>query len=243
MGIAIVTGASRGIGEAIAKKLAQDGNDIIIGCTKDTEKAQAVATACRSFGVKAEVMAWNVADYEECKQATKKIKEDFGVPTILVNNAGITKDGLLVRMGEQQFNDVISVNLNGTFNMLSLCGAMMMRAKTGTIINISSVAGVYGNAGQVNYSASKAGVIGMTKSASKELGTRGITVNAIAPGFIDTDMTAELSDDIKNMATNQISLKRFGKVEEVAEVAGFLASKAASYITGQVILVDGGMSL
>lgn len=242
MGLAIVTGGSRGIGAAISEKLAADGHDIVINCASSVEKAEAVAEKCRAYGVKAVVKQWDVSDYDACAQALAEIKAELGVPYILVNNAGITRDGLLVRMKEEQFDAVIRTNLKGAFNMLSQCGAMMMRAKQGRIINIASVAGIAGNAGQINYSAAKAGLIGMTKTACKELGARGITVNAVAPGFIDTDMTQNLPDAIKEGAVKQIPLGRFGKPEEIAAAVAFLASDAAAYITGQTLVVDGGMT-
>lgn len=243
MGIAIVTGASRGIGAAIARKLAQCGNDVVINCASNVDKAEVVAEQCRAFGVKAVATAWDVSDYAACGKALAEIKDTLGVPTILVNNAGITRDGFIVRMTEQQFDDVIRINLKGTFNMASQCGAMMMRAKTGSIINISSVVGITGNASQANYAASKAGVIGLTKSAAKELGARGIRVNAIAPGFIASDMTDVLPEEVVKAMLAQVSLRRCGQPEEIAEVVAFLASDAAAYITGQVIIADGGMGL
>ena len=241
MGIAIVTGGSRGIGAAISEKLSADGHDIVINCASSVEKAEAVAEKCRAHGVKAMVKQWNVADYAACEAAVKEIKEEWGVPDILVNNAGITRDGLLVRMKPDQFDAVVSTNLGGVFNMTQIVGAMMMRAKKGAIISLSSVVGISGNAGQANYAASKAGVIGLTKSAAKELGARGVRVNAVAPGFIESDMTDVLPEEVKKNMLGQIAMKRCGKPEEIANIVSFLASDAASYVTGQVIVADGGM--
>ncbi|MGM9613505.1 MAG: 3-oxoacyl-[acyl-carrier-protein] reductase [Butyricicoccus sp.] len=241
MGIAIVTGGSRGIGAAIARRLAQAGHDIVVNCASSVEKAEVVAEECRALGVNAVAMQWDVSDHAACEKALAEIKEKMGVPYILVNNAGITRDGLMVRMKEEQFDEVININLKGAFNMLQLCGAMMMRAKAGRIINITSISGLAGNAGQVNYCAAKAGMIGMTKTAAKELGARGITVNAVAPGWIDTEMTEKVPETIKEGAKKQIALGRFGKPEEIASAVAFLASDEASFITSQTLVVDGGL--
>ena len=241
MGIAIVTGGSRGIGAAIARRLAQAGHDIVVNCASSIDKAEAVAAECRALGVRAAAMQWDVSDHAACEKALAEIKEKMGVPYILVNNAGITRDGLMVRMKEAQFDEVIHINLKGAFNMMQLTGAMMMRAKQGRIINITSVSGLAGNAGQVNYCAAKAGMIVMTKTAAKELGARGITVNAVAPGWIDTEMTEKVPEDIREGAKKQIALGRFGKPEEIASAVAFLASDEATFITGQTLVVDGGL--
>lgn len=239
--VAVVTGASRGIGRAIALRLAQDGCKVIINYNGSEEAAQKVKAEIEALGQEAEVMQCNVADYDSCQQFIEKIIADNGRIDVLVNNAGITKDGLLMRMTEDDFDRVIDTNLKGTFHTIRFASRYMLKQKSGRIINMASVVGVSGNAGQANYAASKAGVIGLTKTAARELASRGITVNAIAPGFIDTDMTGVLSDTVKENSRKQIPLGTFGKPEDVAAAAAFLASDAAGYITGQVLHVDGGM--
>lgn len=239
--VAIVTGASRGIGRATAKKLASLGAMVVINYNGSEEEAKKVQQEILAEGGKAELMQCNVADHIACEAFIKNVIETYGRIDILVNNAGITKDGLLIRMREQDFSDVIDVNLKGTFHCIRFASRYMMKQKSGRIINLSSVVGVTGNAGQVNYAASKAGVIGMTKSAAKELAGRGITVNAVAPGFIKTDMTEILSEKVKEEMKKQIPLGTFGKAEDVADTIAFLASEEARYITGQVLHVDGGM--
>ncbi len=239
--IAVVTGASRGIGKAIAKKLAELGATVIVNFNGSQEKAQEVVAEIEAAGGKADMVQCNVADYAACETFLKDIIEKYGKIDILVNNAGITKDGLLMRMSEEDFGKVIDINLKGTFNCMRFASRQMMKQKNGRIINMSSVVGVCGNAGQVNYAASKAGVIGMTKSAAKELASRGITVNAIAPGFIETDMTNVLSDKVKEESVKQIPMGCFGQAEDIAAAVAFLASDEARYITGQVLHVDGGM--
>lgn len=244
---AVITGGARGIGSAIAKRLAKDGYNIAL-CVRNEDTflnkgGKETLDSCKEFGVKAMYFTADVSSYSECEIMVKQIKEAFGSIDVLVNNAGITKDTLLVRMSEQQFDDVIDANLKSAFNMMKPVGAIMMKQRSGRMINITSVVGLYGGAGQVNYSASKAGMVGMTLSASKELGARGITVNAIAPGYIQTPMTDVLSDDLKSAILGLITLKRYGKPEEIAGTVSFLASEDASYITGQVIVVDGGMML
>ncbi|HIT79978.1 MAG TPA: 3-oxoacyl-[acyl-carrier-protein] reductase [Candidatus Faecivivens stercorigallinarum] len=241
---ALITGASQGIGACIAKTLAADGFNIAIDCYSEREVengGEAVAAACRELGVEAECFVADVSNFEACGELVKAVKARFGSIDALVNNAGITKDGLMVRMSEAQFDAVINVNLKGTFNMLRHVGAVMMRQRGGRIVNISSVAGVFGNAGQINYSASKAGVIGMTKTVAKELGSRGVTCNAVAPGFVRTPMTDVLEEDYKAEILKQISLGRLGEPEDIANAVSFLVSDKASYITGQVLVVSGGM--
>ena len=240
---AIITGGVRGIGKAIAREFCENGADGLLCYRSNDEQARKTAEELAGFGTRIELLKGDVADPETAKAAVAKAKECFGRVDILVNNAGITRDKLLMRMSDTDFTDVISANLNGSFYFLSAAAKVMIKQKSGRIINLSSVAGVKGNPGQVNYSASKAGVVGMTMSAAKELGRRGITVNAIAPGFIDTDMTAVMTDDQKAKAAEAISLGRTGKPEDVAKTALFLASDGASYITGQTICVDGGLNM
>jgi len=223
--VALVTGASRGIGAKIAERLKKDGFEVAINDIKDAEYSA------------------DVSDYAACEELVKSIKEKFGRIDVLVNNAGITRDGLLVRMSESDYDSVIAVNQKSVFNLMKLVGAIMFKQKSGSIINLSSVAGVYGNAGQVNYSASKAAVIGMTKAAAKELAPRGITVNAIAPGFIETPMTDVLTEAQKAMILERIAMNRYGKPEEVAGLVSFLAGEDSRYITGQVIEISGGLSI
>lgn len=240
---ALVTGAGRGIGAAIAKKLADKGATVIINYSGNDKAAQNILDDIAADGNKAEIYKCNVADYEEVEQMIQYVVQKYKKIDILINNAGITRDGLIMRMSEKDFDDVIDVNLKGTFNCIRHVARQMIKQRCGRIVNMSSVVGIAGNAGQVNYAASKAGVIGITKSAAKELAARGITVNAIAPGYIDTDMTRVLSDDIKDGIVSQIPLKRMGQVSDIADAAVFLVSDRASYITGQVLSVDGGMNM
>lgn len=240
---AVVTGASRGIGRAIAMELAEQGAEVIINYNGSRESARKVKQEIESKGKRAEAVQCNVADYDQCSEFISNVIKSCGKIDILVNNAGITRDGLLMKMPEQDFDDVLAVNLKGTFNTMRAVARQMIKQRSGRIINMSSVVGICGNAGQANYAASKAGIIGMTKSAAKELASRGITVNAVAPGFVETEMTAVLSDKVKEDAVRQIPLGRFGKPEDIAGTVAFLASEAAGYITGQVIQVDGGMAI
>ena len=241
--IAVVTGASRGIGKAIAMKFAQLGATVVINYNGSAQKAEEVKQSIIADGGRAVIKQCNVADYDACEAFIKEVIDQFGRIDILVNNAGITKDGLIMRMSEEDFTNVVDVNLKGTFHCIGFASRQMMKQRSGRIINMSSVVGISGNAGQINYAASKAGVIGMTKSAAKELASRGITVNAIAPGYIETDMTNVLSDKVKEETMKQIPLGRLGQTEDIAAAAAFLASDEAGYITGQVLAVDGGMAI
>ncbi len=241
--IALVTGASKGIGRAIAVALAKEGAHVIVNYNGSKEKAQETCQMICDIGGVCEAMQFNVAKEEETVDAMKELIEKYGRLDILVNNAGITKDGLLMRMSDGEFDAVLDVNLKGTFHTLRAASKQMLKQRSGRIINISSVSGILGNAGQANYSASKAGVIGLTKAAARELASRGITVNAVAPGFIETDMTEKLSEGVKENACKQIPLGSMGKAEDVAEAVVFFASDKASYITGQVLCVDGGMAM
>lgn len=241
--IALVTGASRGIGRQIALTLAAQGAAVIVNYNGSAAKAEEVVKEIQDKGGKAEAIQCNVSDFAKCQEMMAGIFAKYGRLDILVNNAGITRDNLLMKMSEEDFDAVIQTNLKGVFNCIKHVSRQMLKQRSGRIINISSVSGVLGNAGQANYCAAKAGVIGLTKSAARELASRGITVNAVAPGFIRTDMTDVLSDSVKAAATEQIPMKHFGETSDVANAVAFLASEGAGYITGQVISVDGGMAM
>jgi 3-oxoacyl-[acyl-carrier protein] reductase len=238
---AIITGASRGIGRAIALAFAKNGANVVINYRSNDEQAESLVKEIESYGVKAIKVKGDISNYSESEVLINTAISELKTIDILINNAGITKDGLFMRMKEEDFDSVINTNLKGTFNTSKAIISHMLKARSGRIINISSVVGVIGNSGQANYAASKAAVIGLTKSLAKEVGSRGITVNAIAPGFIQSDMTEVLSDKVKETMLSNIPLKTFGKGEDVANLAMFLASDMASYITGQVVHVDGGM--
>lgn len=241
--IVLVTGAGRGIGASIARRFASEGAEVIVNYSGNDEAAQKTVDEITATGGQSQKYKCSVNDSESVKVMIDELIKEFGRIDILVNNAGITKDGLMLRMTDEDFDRVIDVNLKGTFNCTKYVSKYMLKQKSGKIINISSVVGLSGNAGQVNYSASKAGIIGITKSAAKELSSRGITVNAVAPGYVDTDMTKVLSDNIRNEILKNIPLQRMGNVEDISNCVAFLASEDASYITGQVISVDGGMHI
>ncbi len=240
---ALITGAARGIGKAIALKFASEGANIAFTDLVIDENGQATENEIAALGVKVKGYASNAADFAQTEQTVAAIKEEFGSIDILVNNAGITKDGLMLRMTEAQWDAVIAVNLKSAFNFVHACIPIMMRQRGGSIINMASVVGVHGNAGQANYAASKAGLIALAKSVAQEMGPKGIRANAIAPGFIETAMTAALPDSVREEWKKKIPLRRGGQVEDIANVATFLASDMSSYVSGQVIQVDGGMNM
>jgi len=239
---AVVTGASRGIGRAIAIKLAGQGANVVMNYVRSSEEAAQLVRELELLGVKALAVLADVSVYSEAENLISRAKKEFGTVDILVNNAGITRDGLIMRMSEEDFDRVIQVNLKGAFNCSRHAVSHMLKQRNGRIINITSVVGLLGNAGQANYAAAKAGLTGLTKSIAKEIGSRGITVNAVAPGFIETDMTAGLPDNIKEAVRESIALKKLGKPENIADAVVFLAGDTGEYITGQIISVDGGMS-
>ena len=239
--VALITGGTRGIGREIAKKFAKEGCNLVLNYVSDNTDVEKIKSEFNEYGIDVLVLKADVSVFSDCENLVKEAIAKFGKIDILVNNAGITKDTLIAMMKEDAFDKVIDVNLKGTFNVTKNVVPYMMKKRSGNIINISSVVGIVGNAGQSNYAASKAGIIGFTKSLAKELAPRNIRVNAVAPGFIDTDMTSVLSDKVKENINLQIPLKRMGKAEEVANVVSFLANDESSYITGQVINVDGGM--
>lgn len=241
--IAVVTGASRGIGREIAVTLAAKGAVVIVNYNGSAARAEAVVKEIEEAGGRAEAVQCNVSEFDKAAELMSYVVKKYGRVDILVNNAGITRDNLLMKMSEEDFDAVIATNLKGAFNCIKHISRQMLKQKSGRIINISSVSGVMGNAGQANYCASKAGIIGITKSVARELASRGITSNAVAPGFIDTEMTEVLSDSVKAAATEQIPMKHFGSTKDIANTVAFLASDEAGYITGQVICVDGGMAM
>lgn len=240
---ALITGAARGIGKAIALKFASEGANIAFTDLVINEEGKATENEIAALGVKAKGYASNAADFAQTEEVVNKVKEEFGSIDILVNNAGITKDGLMLRMTEAQWDAVIAVNLKSAFNFIHACCPIMMRQHGGSIINMSSVVGVHGNAGQCNYSASKAGLIALAKSIAQEMGSRGIRANSIAPGFINSKMTEQLPEKVREEWVKNIPLRRAGEVEDIANVATFLASDLSSYVSGQVIQVDGGMNM
>lgn len=239
--VALITGASRGIGKQIALTMASEGYDVIINFNGNEEKAKEVCEECSKLGSNAMIVKANVADFAQVEAMVKTVMDAYGRIDVLVNNSGITKDTLLLRMSEEDFSSVVDVNLKGCFHCIKHVSKVMMKQRSGAIINMASVIGLVGNVGQANYAASKAGIIGLTKSVAKELAARGIRVNAIAPGFIATEMTEVLDDKVKDGIMTNIPLKQFGSVEDVANMVAFLASDKSKYVTGQVMNVDGGM--
>ncbi|MBB6217811.1 3-oxoacyl-[acyl-carrier protein] reductase [Anaerosolibacter carboniphilus] len=238
---AVVTGGSRGIGRAIALKLAEMGANIVVNYTSAPQKAEEVVALVKEMGREAVAIQANVSDSEQIQKMMQEVEERFSTIDILINNAGITRDTLLMKMKDEDWDQVMEINLKGTFNCTKAVTRKMMKQRSGKIVNIASVVGVMGNVGQANYAASKAGIIGFTKSVAKELATRGINVNAVAPGFIQTEMTDVLTEEVKEVLMNNIPMKQLGTPEDVANVVAFLCSDAAKYITGQVLHVDGGM--
>lgn len=241
--VALVTGAAKGIGRAIALSLAKEGATVVINYNGSKERAEQTLTEVRALGADGRICQCNVADTQAVLAMVKDVIGEYGRLDILVNNAGITRDNLIMKMSEEDFDLVVDANLKGCFNTIKAASRQMLKQRAGRIINITSVSGILGNAGQANYAASKAGIIGLTKTMARELASRGITVNAVAPGFVDTDMTQALPDGVKETATAQIPLGRFGKPEDIADMVTYLASEKAAYITGQIISVDGGMAI
>lgn len=239
---ALVTGGSRGIGAAIAKRLAAEGATVFVNYVRGAEAAEQVVAEIRAIGGTAVTLQGDISSPEDCEGLVSAVLESAPSMDILVNNAGVTRDGLLVRMSDEDFDEVIRVNLKGAFSMSRAAAKTMMKARSGSMINISSVVGVVGNAGQANYAAAKAGLIGMTRSIARELAPRGVRCNAVAPGFIETDMTAQLGEKVREAALAQVALQRFGSADDVAAAVAYLASDDAAYVTGQVLTVDGGMT-
>lgn len=241
--VALVTGAGRGIGRAIAVKLAKCGARVIVNYNGSKAKAEETVSLIEEAGGEAWAVKCDVSDFDASGELAKKVVDKYGRIDILVNNAGVTKDGLIMRMSEEDYDTVLDINLKGAFNMIRHFSPSFLKQRSGKIINISSVSGVLGNAGQANYCASKAGLIGLTKSVARELASRGVCVNAVAPGFIETEMTEAMSDKAKEAVLGSIPMKRTGQAEDIAEAAAFLADEASDYITGQVLCVDGGMAI
>ena len=241
--VAIVTGGGRGIGRAVAVRLAEEGASVAISYRKDAAAAEEAAAAVRAAGVECEIFKGDVASPEDVQALFKGVGDAFGRVDIVINNAGITRDNIMLRMKEEEFDDVLRTNLGGTYLCTRAALRPMVRARWGRIVNVSSVVGLVGNAGQANYAASKAGIIGFTKSVAREVAQRGITANAIAPGYVETELTGSLPEGVKNRIRDQVPLGRFGEAEEVAEVVAFLAGEGAGYVTGQTIAVDGGMTM